>query len=105
MKPKNKNSTFPPFFKPLFWSYKFSSIDPQRDKKRIIINTINYGNWKHWLWIIKFYGKDEVKKTIEEISKTEFRAPALKLISLLLGVKKLKYASRSDYIRSQKNIR
>jgi len=41
---------------------------------------------------------------IEETPKTKFRAPALKLISLLLGIEKLKYASRSDYLKSQTNI-
>jgi hypothetical protein len=104
VKPKTKNLELPLFFKPLFWSYKFYSIDPQRDKKTIILNTINYGEWKHWIWIIKFYGKKEVKKIIEETPRTEFRAPALKLISLLLGIKNLKYASRSHYLKSQKNI-
>ena len=104
MKTKTKNLNLPLFFKPLFWSYNFSSVDPQRDKKRIIINTINYGGWKHWIWAIKFYGGKEVKRTIEETPRTEFRAPALKLISLLLSIKELKYASRSDYLRSQKNI-
>jgi len=101
---KTKHSKLPLFFKPLFWSYKFSSIDPERDKKRIVINTINYGRWKHWLWLIKFYGKGEVKKIIKETPETEFRQPALKLISLLLDIEKLKYASRSDYIKSQKNF-
>lgn len=101
---KTKNPKLPQFFKPLFWSYKFSSVDPQRNKKTIIVNTINYGDWKHWTWIIKFYGKKEMKRIIEETPQTEFRLPALKLISVLLGIKKLKYASRSDYIRSQKNI-
>lgn len=104
MPTKTKNLNLPLFFKPLFWSYNFSSIDPQKNKKTIILNTINYGGWKHWLWIIKFYGKKEVKKIIEETPKTEFRVPALKLISLLLNIKEFKYASRSDYIRSQKNI-
>lgn len=104
MRKNNKNSKLSPFFKPLFWSYRFASIDPNRDKRRIIINTINYGKWKHWLWVIKYYGKKEVKKIIEETPKTEFREPALKLISLLLGIKKLKYASRSDYIKSQRNL-
>jgi len=104
MKPKTENPRLPLFFKPLFWSYKFSSVDSQRDKKTIILNTINYGEWKHWIWIIKFYGRKEVKRIIEETPKTEFRAPALKLISLLLDIKEFKYASRSDYIKSQKNI-
>lgn len=98
------NQKLPQFFKPLFWSYKFFSINPERDKKQIIINTINYGRWKHWIWIIKFYGKKEVKRQIEEIPKTEFRPHALKLISILLGIKKLKYASRSDYIRGKRNF-
>ncbi len=35
---------------------------------------------------------------------SEFRKPDLKLASLLLGIKKLKYVSRSDYIKSQKNL-
>jgi len=104
VRPKTRSLKLPQFFKPLFWSYKFSCIDPEKDKRTIIVNTINYGDWKHWVWIMKFYGKQEVKRIIEETPQTEFRPPALKLISLLLGVKKLKYASRSDYIKSQKDI-
>ena len=104
MRNKNKDQKLPSFFRPLFWSYKFSLVDPDKNKKRIVINTINYGSWRHWLWLIKFYGEKEVKEIIEETPKTEFRVPALKLVSLLLGIKKLKYASRSDYIKSQKNI-
>ena len=104
MEAEIKNSKIPSFFKPLFWSYKFSSIDPHKNKRTIIINTVNYGQWEHWIWVLKFYGKENVKNIIEEIPQTEFRAPALKLISLLLGIKKLKYASRSDYIKSQRNI-
>lgn len=96
-----KNSKLPLFFKPLFWSYKFSSIDPFQNQKTVIVNTVNYGNWRHWQWLVKFYGKEGVKKIIREIPKSEFRPAALKLISLLLGIKKMKYVSRSDYIKSQ----
>jgi len=79
-------------------------VDPRKSRKTVIINTINYGKWKHLLWIVNFYGKENLKKIIKNIPATEFRPPALKLISLLLGIKELKYASRSDYIRRQKNI-
>ena len=103
MKPEIKNLKLPSFFEPLFWSYDFSLVDAKKNKKRIIINTINYGKWKHWGWIVRFYGKDKLKEMIEEIPRTEFRPPALKLISLLLGIKKMKYASRSDYVQSQNN--
>ncbi len=101
MKSEIKNLKLPSFFKPLLWSYDFSLIDAKKSKKRIIINTVNYGNWRHWEWIIKFYGKNKLKKVIEGIPRTEFRVPALKLISLLLGIKKMQYASRSDYIKRQ----
>jgi len=104
MKPETKNLKLPAFFKPLFWSYEFSSLDPKVHEKRIVADTINYGSWKHWLWIVKFYGRNGVKKIIEEMSQTEFRKSALKLISILLGIKEIKYASRSDYIRRQKNL-
>lgn len=102
MKQKTK---LPEFFKPLFWSYKFAKVDSVKNKKTIIVNTINYGRWKHWLWMIKNYGRKEVKKIITETPKSEFRPRALKLISLLLGIKKLKYASRGDFIRAKKDIR
>ena len=101
---KTGQSILPLSLKPLFWSYDFSKLDPRQNIRLIIINIINYGNWEHWQWLINFYGEDKVIRIIEETPRSEFRRPALKLISLLLGVKKQRYASRSDYIRSQKNL-
>jgi hypothetical protein len=94
----------PEFFSPLLWAYDFSSIDVERDKRRIIINTINYGQWKHWQWIVSYYGDKEIKQFIENTPISEFRPRALKLISILLGVKKFKYASRSDKLKKAKNL-
>ena len=94
----------PEFFLPLLWAYNFSFIDIERDKKRIIINTINYGQWKHWQWIVDYYGKEEVKQIIKDIPISEFRSRALKLISILLGIKNFKYVSRSDKLKKAKNL-
>ena len=94
----------PKFFKPLFWSYKFSKIDPGKDIERIIINTINYGDWAHWEWIFKYYGVTKIKKIIENLPASEFRERVLKLICLLLKIRKMKYASRGVKIRAEKNI-
>ena len=101
---KFKSSKLPSFFKPILWSYDFSSLDLEKHKKTIIVNTINYGNWKHWKWIVKTYGKKEVKRVIQNTPASEFRKSALKLICLLLGIKKLKYASRSDKFKRTKNF-
>jgi hypothetical protein len=94
----------PKNFKPLFWWCKFSSLDPKKHKKSIIVQTINRGDWWHWRWIVKYYGRTRLKKIIKEIPMSEFRPPALKLICLLLKIKKLKYASRSDYIKTKRNL-
>ena len=92
----------PKFFLPLLWAYDFSFINIEKDKKRIIINTINYGQWKHWQWIVKNYRKEQVKQIIQNTPISEFRLRALKLISILLKIKNLKYVSRSDKLRKAK---
>jgi len=94
----------PEFFSPLLWSYDFSSIDVERDKRRIVINTINYGQWKHWQWIVNYYGEENIKQFIENTPISEFRPRALKLISILLGIKDFKYESRSDKLKKAKNL-
>lgn len=102
--PPAGGAKLPKDFKPLLWSYNFAKIDAEKHKKEIIINSINYGDWRHWQWLIKTYGRGEVKKTIINIPSTAFFSRPLTLISLLLGIKKMKYASRSDYIKAQENL-
>lgn len=104
MNVKVKKIKLPKKFKPLFWSYNFSKIDPEKHKKEVIINSINYGDWQHWQWLTRTYGRKEVKKIIIDIPSTTFFNQPLKVISLLLGIKQLKYASRSDYIEAKKNL-
>lgn len=96
--------TLPEFFLPLLWAYDFYSIDLERNKQRIIINTINYGQWKHWQWIVNYYGGENIKQFIENTPISEFRSRALKLVSILLGIKNLKYASRSDKLKNAKSF-
>ena len=98
-----KIKKLPKEFEYLMWSYKFSKVDVDRYKERIIINTINYGQWEHWQWIARYYGKQQLKKTIQEIPKSEFRnIRALNLISLILGIKKMHYETRGDKIRTKR---
>ncbi len=99
-----KKQKLPKDFKPLLWSYKFSEVDPEKDKRVIIVNTINYGNWHQWQWIIKKYGREYIKRFLINTPVSEFFPRPLDLISLLLGIKNFKYASRNDYIKAKKNL-
>lgn len=100
----NYKTKLPTFFRPLLWSYDFTLVNPVKDQQRIIINTINYGDWEHWQWIFNHYGLIKVKKIIENTPASEFRPRALKLVCLLLSIKKIQYATRGAKIRAEKNI-
>lgn len=97
-------SKLPLLFKPLFWSYNFSAINPKQHQKEIIVQTINYGNWEQWQWLVKYYGKKNLRRVIQDIPASEFRKRALDLVKILFNIKKLKYASRSNKIRKSRNI-
>jgi hypothetical protein len=100
----NTKRNFPQFFETLFWYRDFSKLDLQKDREEIMIQTINYGNWKHWQWLFGYYGIAETKKIIQDIPATAFRKRVLRLIFLILKLNKLKYASRGDRIRAKKSV-
>lgn len=93
----------PKWLQKFYWWGDVSKIDLERNKKTIIVQLINYGGWNQWKWLVGTYEKDVLRKIIQEIPISEFRSSALKLISLLLGIKQMKYASRSDYIKAKRN--
>ncbi len=101
---KAKKISLPEMFRPLMWSYKFNLMDAERDKRTIIVNTINYGDLPHWRWLSQTYGRQALKSMLMNMPFSEFRPGAIKLMGLLLGLKKLKYASRSDYIKGRTTI-
>ncbi len=78
-------SKIPLKFKPILWSYDFEKLDPQKNKKDIIINTINYGNLAHWYWILKYYGKTEIWKVVKQSRPTELRLGARRLAGIIFG--------------------
>lgn len=84
----------PGFFKPLLWSYNFLRIDPEKHRKVIIVNTINYGDLRHWRWITRHYGKDAVRKVLESIPSSELRPRAKKLAAILFTIDSFNNASR-----------
>ena len=92
---KKKINQLPLFFKPILWSYDFNCLDLKKNKKDIIINTINYGDLKHWRWIVKYYGEKEIKKTLTKIPFTAIRGRVVPLVSLLFSINKYNYAPRS----------
>jgi hypothetical protein len=97
-KQNDKNqSKLPQSFKPLFWSYDFSKINPQKEKETVVIQTINYGDLDHWKWLNKYYGKNTITKILLKIPATSIKPRTRNLISLIFDINKerFNYASRS----------
>lgn len=84
----------PDFFKPLFWSYNFSEIDSEENKRVIVVNTINYGDLKHWRWLVDTYGKEGVRSMLKDIPATELRARVRRLAGIIFNVNNFNYAPR-----------
>jgi len=92
------------FHRFFWWTKNPNAIDLDRNERDVILQVVNYGGWRHWQWLVNYYGREGVKGVVREIPETAFMPRALKLIKLLFGIKELKYASRSDYIRAKKNL-
>jgi hypothetical protein len=90
-------SNIPIFFQPILWSYDFSALDADKHKKTIVVQTINYGRWKHWRWIRERYGKNGVAEIIASEPASAFRKPALFLAKILFNVPKQDHALRSAH--------
>jgi hypothetical protein len=76
----------PLFFKPILWSFDFSRLSLIKDKHLIILNTINYGDFKHWKWIAEFYGKEEISRIIFEAPVGRIRKRAKILAAIIFKI-------------------
>jgi len=90
-------ASLPEFFRPILWSYDMRQIDIWRDKKTIIVQSLNYGDLEHWQWLVRTYGREEIKKLLAEIPITEFRPRVRRLIMLIFGIEVFSHASRSTH--------
>lgn len=54
----------PDIHKRVFWDVRFDDLDYQKDRFYIIEKVMNYGVWSDFLAVLKFYGKETIKKEI-----------------------------------------
>ncbi len=54
----------PNISKRVFWDVDFDSLDYEKDKLFIIDKVMNYGLWDDFLAVLRYYGKEIIKKEI-----------------------------------------
>lgn len=83
---KKFNERPPEIFQPLLWGLKWNALDAREDKEDIILAALNYGNLKHLRWIIKTYGKNEIKKVLSHRLETEIYPESRNLAKVFFSV-------------------
>ena len=95
--PDSQDTTLPELFRPILWSYDFSKLEPKKDMKTIVVQAINYGNLKHWSWIINRYGLPTIKEILSSIPASELKPRTRNLVSVMFSIENFNYAPRSTY--------
>lgn len=90
--------------RPLLWFLDWDHVDINEDKKDIIVNTVNEGTLQQWRWIIKTYGKNEIRNILTKRLATEFHPESLRLAQVVFSIPPLKYARRSSKIKHRGGI-
>ena len=90
----------PDYFKPILWSYDFDKLNLEKNKKTVIVSVINYGDLKHWRWILENYGKEVVREVLAKIRASEMRPAARRLASIIFNVNRFNYAPRGTNRKS-----
>jgi hypothetical protein len=77
----------PKFVTPYLWSSNIKEIDLQADKKRIILNVLNFGTKQATDWLFSFYSRSEIKSVIvSQGAKGELSNKSLNYWSLILNI-------------------
>lgn len=52
-------------FQRALWSYNISKMDLKKDKKEIITQVLNYGDWEDLKLLFKLYPEKDIKKVVK----------------------------------------
>jgi hypothetical protein len=79
----------PKFVRQYSWYLDVEKINLQRDKKRIILNIMNYGSLEAIDWLFSIYSKDEINDVlINHGAVGELSKKSLNFWCLILNVEK-----------------
>jgi hypothetical protein len=81
-----------------FWDVDFDKLDVKASKRLIVERVVNFGNLSDFDIITKFWGIDEIKRTVVELNYLDPKT--LNFLSLLYNIPKRNFKC---YTRRQLN--
>lgn len=76
----------PVILKPFFWSYDFASLNPEKHKKLIVGQVLNFGTKEATDWLFSHYSKKTVADTASTIPLGAWNKKSLALWKLVLDI-------------------
>lgn len=80
------SETIPKYFESVLWSHDISAIDPEQSPNLLITQAINYGDLRHWRWIVERYGAEAIKRIITSLPTTALRPGARALAEVVFSI-------------------
>ena len=88
----------PSISKKAFWDISFDKLDFEKSSLFVMQKVFNYGNWDDQIGVLRYYGKDRIKKEI--IKASYLRQPVLSFLCTILQLQKTDFEC---YIKMQSN--
>lgn len=77
----------PQFLQPYLASYDLGNLDINSDKKLIITEILNKGDYRTLHWLGKNYSQEEIKKVVSSPTRGMWMKPILSYWQKIFGVK------------------
>lgn len=82
---KKHRNQIPECFRPFLWSYDFNKLDIDKNKRRIILNLLNYGTKKCTDLLKDIYNRNDIIKVIENSAESEWDKKSLNYWSFIFS--------------------
>lgn len=77
----------PKVITPYLWYLDINNVDLERDKKRIILNVLNYGTKEATDWLFSYYDREDIKNILKKHGAVgELSKKSLNYWCVILGV-------------------
>ncbi len=80
-------NTLPASVRATLWSYDTDKLNTERDKSRIILQTLNHGSIEAVAWLQATYSKQDLIDVVRHSSVGEWTKKSLNYWSLILDTK------------------
>lgn len=89
----------------VLWSYDISKMDAEGDKKLIIQQVLNYGDWDDLKWLYRTYSEEDIREVLKNPRRGIWFENVLNFWCLMLKIKLPKSVRERAIFRLEPRLR